>query len=389
MEDMAPEIYAYLTEALDYIQRYALRRGDVDWETVRSEALVRIQEAQVLADTHPTLRWVLSCLGDRHSHLISPQSRQESQEGRATSMGLSVVYPEGVIVDVQTNSSAEQAGLLVRDTIATVNGIPVAQLDRTSFRRALYTTPLTLTFTRANQAGQTSVTLHKASYTAAMRPQGWPLGPDIGYLELPAVTGNDALLKTYAQAAQQHIRDMDQVGIRHWIIDLRRNGGGDMWAMVVGVNALLGDGECGFFVLPDGNKVSWLPTKAVKMARLLDESYSLKQPAVAIAVLTSRLTCSAGEFTALAFRGRPQTKSFGEPTAGLPTGNQNKILCDGAQLFLTVALGADRTGRSYDGPILPDQAVASNWTLFQTEYDPVVITAQAWLRKEKIQDESI
>lgn len=389
MEDMTPETYAYLTEALDYIQCYALRRGNVDWETVRSEALVRIQEAQVPADTHPTLRWILSCLGDRHSHLISPQSRQESQEGRATSIGISAVYPEGVIVDVQTNSPAEQASLLVRDTITTVNGIPVAQLDRSSFMRAFYTTPLTLTFTRANEKGQASVTLHKASYTAAMKPQGWLLEPDIGYLELSAVTGNDATLKTYAQAAQQHIRDMDQVGIRRWIIDLRRNGGGDMWAMVVGVSALLGDGECGFFVLPDGNKVSWLPTKAVKMARLLDESYALKQPAVAIAVLTSRLTCSAGEFTALAFRGHPRTRSFGEPTAGLPTGNQNKILRDGAQLFLTVALGADRTGRAYDGPIVPAQAVASNWKLFQTEYDPVVMTTRTWLRREKIPDKNI
>ncbi len=355
---MTPEAATYLTEALDYIQRYALRSRHIDWETIRSEALARIQDAVAPADTYPVIRWVLSCLGDRHSHLVSPHSRQERQAGKTTSLGFSAVYPEGVIIEVQANSPAELAGLQVRDTITAMNGIPVTHLDRTAFMRALFTSPLTLTCTRANQEEQVCVTLHKASYTTVMKPQGWPLEPDMGYVELPAVTGNASILQTYAQTAQQRIRDMDQAGIRRWVIDLRRNGGGDMWAMVVGVRALLGDGEWGFFVLPDGTKTSWLATKAVKSYQGLEEPYSLTQPGGAIAVLTSRLTCSAGEFTALAFRGRPQTRSFGEPTAGLPTGNQNTILRDGAQLFLTVALGADRTGRPYEGPIVPDQVVA-------------------------------
>jgi len=375
---MAPETYAYLTEALDYIQRYALRSRHVDWETIRSEALVRIQDAVVPADTYPVIRWVLSCLGDRHSHLVSPQRSQESQAGKITAMGISAVYPERVIVDVHAHSPAEQAGLQVRDTITALSGIPVAQLDRVAFMRALYASPLTLTFTRANQECPSSVTLHSGPYIREMKPRGRLLEPGIGYLELPAVTGNTNILKTYAQTAQQYIRDMDGLGIRHWVIDLRRNGGGDMWAMVVGVQALLGDGAWGFFVLPDGTKTSWLPTKSVKSHLLLGEAYSLTHPIAAIAVLTSRLTCSAGEFTALAFRGRPDTRSFGEPTAGLPTANQHTILRDGAQLFLTVALGADRTGHSYDGPIVPDQVVASDWTLFQTERDPVVTEAQAW-----------
>ena len=376
---MTPEAATYLHEALDYIQLYALRSGDVDWKATRSEALARIQDAKSSADTYPTLRWVLSCLGDRHSHLASPQDVQQRQAGMVTSLGLLAIYPEGVIVDVQANSPAEHAGLEVRDIIEAINGELITQLDRVTFKRALYTSPVSLTFRRAGQESISSATLHAASYKRKMRPQGWHIGAAIGYLELPAVTGSDAILKTYAMTAQQLIRDMDQAAICHWVIDLRRNGGGDMWAMVAGVNALLGEGECGFFVLPDDSKTSWLPAKAAKSSRLLDELYSLKQPAVAIAVLTSRLTCSSGEFTALAFRGRPGARSFGEPTAGLPTGNQTKTLRDGAQLFLTTVLGADRTGCSYEGPLLPDELVTSGWTLFQTERDPVLLAAIAWL----------
>jgi carboxyl-terminal processing protease len=213
-----------------------------------------------------------------------------------------------------------------------------------------------------------------------MQPHGWQLGPAIGYLELPDVSGNQAITKAYAQAAQRCIRDMDQAGTSQWVLDLRRNTGGNMWPMLVGVQSLLGMGACGFFVSPMGKQTSWLPNLAAQTNALLDECYCLNQPSGAIAVLTSRLTCSAGEFITLAFRGRPQTRSFGEPTAGLPTANSGKTLSDGAQLLLTVAYGADRTGRIYAGPIIPDQPVASDWTLFQAERDPVMLAAVEWLR---------
>lgn len=378
---MTAEVAAYLQDALDYIRCHALRSRSVDWDEIRSEALARIQDAQTTADTYPTLRWVLSCLGDHHSFLASPHGVKNSLEGTITSSGLLAVYPEGVIVAIDPHSPAVLTGLQVRDTIETINGELVKHLDRVAFQHTIRSSPLTLSFRRANATGVSSVTLHTASYIRERRPQGWPLGSDIGYLELPGVSGNDAILRTYAQVAQQRIRDMDQTGIRQWIIDVRRNTGGNMWPMLAGVHPLLGDGACGFFVSSEGNKQSWITTKAAQTKKLLGEPYHLTHPVGATAVLTSRLTCSSGEFTALAFRGRPQTRSFGEPTAGLPTANRGKTLCDGAQLFLTVAYGADRTGRIYECPIMPDQPVASDWTLFQTEHDPVLLSAIAWIKE--------
>lgn len=377
---MTSDPAAYLTEALDYIERHALRSNTVDWPVVRAEALARIQDAQMSADTYPALRWVLSCLGDHHSFLLSPQSMQRSQTGSVTSVGLLAVYPEGVIVAVHEQSPAAQAGLLMRDTIATINGTPRAQLDHITFNRALHTSPLSLTFRRTGQESLVNVILEVASYTREIKPQGWQLEPTIGYLELPGVTGNSEILKTYAQTAQHLIQDMDQAGVRQWVIDLRRNTGGNMWVMLVGLQSIVGDGECGFFLSPSGKQTSWLPALEKQTTALLSEPYRLNHSPDAIAILTSRLTCSAGEFTALAFRGRPHARSFGEPTTGLPTGNHGKQLCDGAVLFLTVSYGADRTGQVYEGPIIPDQVVTSDWTLFQTECDPVVLAAVDWLR---------
>jgi carboxyl-terminal processing protease len=76
-----------------------------------------------------------------------------------------------------------------------------------------------------------------------------------------------------------------------------------------------------------------------------------------VAVLTGPRTASSGEAVTIAFRGRPRTRSFGLPTAGLSTANGTFPLPDGAAIFLTTAVEADRTGRRFGDKIEPDQRV--------------------------------
>jgi len=78
---MTSKAAVYLTKTIDYIEHHFLRSNAVDWPAVRAEALARIQGAYTTADTYPTLHWVLSCLGDHHSFLLSPHSLQQSQAG--------------------------------------------------------------------------------------------------------------------------------------------------------------------------------------------------------------------------------------------------------------------------------------------------------------------
>jgi carboxyl-terminal processing protease len=105
----------------------------------------------------------------------------------------------------------------------------------------------------------------------------------------------------------------------------------------------------------------------------------LPRPRPPVAVLTSRLTASAGEGVAMGFAGRPAVRSFGEPTAGVPTGNAQLRLPDGAELYLTMGIGVDRTGRTYETRIRPDQPVATDWSRYGTPADPVLKAATAWL----------
>ena len=110
--------------------------------------------------------------------------------------------------------------------------------------------------------------------------------------------------------------------------------------------------------------------------------YTLRQPAPAIAVLTSRLTVSSGELVAIAFEGPASTRVFGEATAGLSSSNMDIPMVDGAVLLVTVARASDRLGREYDGPVQPDEPVAIDWARVGADDDRVVRTGARWLRAQ-------
>lgn len=110
-------------------------------------------------------------------------------------------------------------------------------------------------------------------------------------------------------------------------------------------------------------------------------AYVLKRPAPPVAILTGPETASAGEAALIAFRGRPESRSFGLPTAGLATGNTAYPLNDGALLLLTEAADMDRTGRRYvNTPIAPDVRVAfTDSDMVRGTGDPVIDAARKWL----------
>jgi C-terminal processing protease CtpA/Prc len=89
-----------------------------------------------------------------------------------------------------------------------------------------------------------------------------------------------------------------------------------------------------------------------------------------VAVLVGPHTTSSGEMTAIAFRGRPQTRIFGAPTGGFTTGNSVFNLSDGAHLVITGVYVEDRNGVGFSGPIAPDEAAAK---------DAALPAARAWL----------
>ncbi|WP_406432200.1 S41 family peptidase [Streptomyces sp. NBC_01589] len=226
---------------------------------------------------------------------------------------------------------------------------------------------------------QTSETL-SASAEDVVPPEGRMLADDIGYLALPPVP-NDKAADKYVRQARAAISKNDGQGACGWVVDLRSNWGGTMWGPLAAVGPILGDGDTGAFVEADGKKTVWTVKNGTPRQYLDDwgPAQPLSRPMPPVAVLTSRRTRSAAEAVTIAFRGRPDTRSFGEPTSGAPTGNVYHRLSDGAAIFLTEAREADRTGHVYNGPIIPDREIHDDARDLSSHGDQVLIAATRWL----------
>jgi carboxyl-terminal processing protease len=99
--------------------------------------------------------------------------------------------------------------------------------------------------------------------------------------------------QSYATQLQNLVKQADAAGVCGWIVDVRGNRGGNMWAMLAGLGPLLGEGNVGAFVGREGTTGSW--TYETGKARLNEtihaeavDPYEVGQTNPPVAVLTDR-----------------------------------------------------------------------------------------------------
>lgn len=366
----------YFRVAFLLIQRTSVMRDRMDWPAVRAEADELRRGARTTADTYPAIRRVLQRLGDNHSHLASPETVRAHRAGASVTPGLTVIWPERVVAVVSPGGPADIEGVKVGDLVEAVNGSEPAHVETVVLLpRDLKAIDLTLR--RAGEAAPRTVRLTPREVPFNQPATVRPLAGGLGYIDIPGVVGGGGTFDGEAVAA---IRTADERPRCGWVVDLRRNVGGNMWPMMHAVRPILGEATPGYFVSSGGHEE--FSYRYGKGPGANAPAYQLKRPDPPVAVLTSRLTVSSGEALTIAFRGRPATRSFGEPTAGLPTSNQSLPLVDGAVLVVTTAQEADRTGRVYEGRIPADQEFEIDWTRIGSDDDPVLRAAAAWLRNQ-------
>jgi carboxyl-terminal processing protease len=201
---------------------------------------------------------------------------------------------------------------------------------------------------------------------------------DVGYVKVTTFSGSDTAANTaFADSIQDQIRQSDAATLVGWIVDVRGNLGGNMWPMVAGVGPVLGEGVVGHFIPPQSAAIPWTYQNGAAaaggaVAARTSRVYDLIRRNPKVAVLTDGQVASSGEAVVVAFRRRASTRSFGGSTCGLSTSNSTFRLSDGAMLYLTTAVMADRAQTPYGDVIAPDEAIAGD--------APVVERAIAWLR---------
>jgi C-terminal processing protease CtpA/Prc len=205
-------------------------------------------------------------------------------------------------------------------------------------------------------------------------PEVRALAEGVGYIKVPGYTGADtAAGRAYTTRVHEALVGTFASVSCGWVVDLRPDTGGNMWPMLAGLKPFLGNADLGTFESPTGASQPWIAGQGVGVEppstlAVLESSW--------VAVLTGPRTASSGEAVTIAFRGRPRTRSFGEPTAGLSTANGTFPLPDGATILLTTAVEADRTGKRYGDKIDPDERIDAAGSTDDT----ALSVATGWLR---------
>ena len=373
----------FLVGAIDELERLYLRREAVEWSALRVRALAAAAGARTAEATWPALAEAVASLSDHHTVFVSARS------GPLQGIGVAM-YPDAggawTIARVNDGDGAADAGLRPGDRLVALDGMPFtgpehilgmpAEVDR-----------LDLTIERPGLPEMLTVVVRRGPLTGAQpAPTGAMLGDRVGYVDLPGHLGGPvAGGGDYAAVVGELLSDQVAAGACGWMVDLRRNSGGNVLPMLAGIGPLLGDsplGGVGAGAIT--RRIVYIP--ATRMATLpgygshrSPMAVELRDPDAPVAVLLGPATASAGEWIAIMFRGRPATRSFGEPTSGLPTDRTFVGLGSDAGMWVTTGTMFDRAGRGYDEPLEPDERVATDWSRFGAVDDPVVVAAQRWL----------
>ena len=317
---------AYLKRALSIIEGNALNSDNVNWKLVRAKSAEIASESKTPSDTYKAINYALSELKDHHSFLLDANGKPTPQYSK----------PE-IFDDRFAGKDAESPFITPEEIISTDKGV-IGRVVVAEFGGKRESTE-SADFSRSLQT--------KISTIAEKKPIGW-------------------------------------------IVDLRRNGGGNMWPMLVGIGPLLGSGPLGYFEsrgkyqtrwFYDGGRAGTLTKRGLEnVISKIDNPIKNCRRNAPIAVLIDRYTASSGEAVAIAFKGLPNTRFFGERSAGLSTANGPFELADGAVIWLTTGVDLDRDKAKYYSGVTPDVTVKTSAT-----EDKVVEAASSWISQRQAQ----
>jgi carboxyl-terminal processing protease len=330
----------YVEDTLNYMQENALNKRSINWQAVREQTLSRAKDAKTTWGTYPAIAYAITQLGEKHTWFQ---------------------LPDDLPYDRRQALDAEIKKILARpDPDKPSPFFPSKEIN--------------------------GHMIHG--------PRG-----NFAYVVVPMCVGrfaewekNGPDFQQFADKLHRMVLDLQAHKPLGWIIDLRGNSGGNMWPMLAGIGAVLGEGDLGSFVSSDGEHTLWF-YRAGQAGERSSQGHEetdaeTKQPPLVlpklpwVAVLFDRGTGSSGEAVAISFARRARERSFGEHTAGFSTSNGTHEMPDGAVLYLCNAIEADRSGKIYPDGLDPDVRMPAPATRPSEENDAVLRAAEEWLAKQ-------
>lgn len=304
-----------------------------------------IEEVDVTALEDAAAEAMISATGDRWSYYI-PASEyaayRETSENAYVGIGITItVAHDGSglqIMEVNSGSPAEEAGLQVDDVITAIEGQDASGMMTTDARnlvRGKEGTQVELTIWRHGETLTVSVTRRKMEVTVA---SGQMLNDRIGLI---TIENFDDRCADETIAAIEALREQ---GAEKLIFDVRNNPGGYAHELVKLLD----------YLLPEGDLFRTVDYAGRESVDKSDAGY-LDMP---MAVLVNRDSYSAAEFFAVALQEYEAAIVVGEKTTGKGHFQTTFQLSDGSAVALSIGKYFTPKGVSLEGVgITPDVEV--------------------------------
>ncbi len=209
------------------------------------------------------------------------------------------------------------------------------------------------------------------------------------YLSIPFFGGQTlSSMNAFAQRIQDSLCKVISPAVKGIIIDLRLNGGGNMYPMIIGISNVIGNGKFTGSVNSMGETEGWLEMKNHTITLLDTMVIKLQKNCgnlekLPVAVLIGPATGSSGEQLAIILSLRKKTILIGEPTAGYVTGN-NGYLLPGHEngIVLAESYTIDRNGKIYLKDVEPAIRFNGGDNFSDLPGDEKIKEAMKWIDKQ-------
>ena len=211
------------------------------------------------------------------------------------------------------------------------------------------------------------------------------LSNNVGYLRVPSMPGDSkSVFDEKAQSLNDSLCYLLERNVKGIVLDLRINGGGAMFPMILGLKQLLQSGKLGSFDTGKQKEEEWLVSGDnflvdTTVLTTIHQRCTINAGRLPVVILTSNATASSGEFLIMAFKGRKNIVLIGTPTNGLITVNNGFQINDSTFMNLSVGYGKDRNGNVYRTAIKPDISIKSPDSFNDINNDRKVKAAIKWI----------
>lgn len=309
--------------------------NQVDWRNVRQQYLGRAYSNQEQA--YDAIREMLALLDDPYTRFMDPEEFRDMQidtSGELTGVGIQLAQDEEtkelIVVAPIEDTPAFEAGILARDVITKIDGKSTEGMDTNTavgLIRGPVGTEVSLTVRRGDREmdfrlKRDLIEIHPVRYSLKTEADG----TKVGYIRLTQFSANAA------DEMRQAIEDLESQGVSGYVMDLRINPGGLLYASI----------DIARMWINEGLIVSTVDRQGVSEQESANGTAITTKPLV---VLVDGGSASASEILSGALQDNKRATLVGSKTFGKGLVQSVRGLGDGSGLAVTVAKYLTPSGR--------------------------------------------